>query len=174
MLSFMLWIKPGFLNPSVYVCTYFVFISLKLEGAEWNVQIYYFFNILFYLLCDTSVFIGMQYFLNILYSSYYTKWQLVRIRWEFIAVLWICIWIRKFLGLSDHVLDTSIFGRIWIRTLPLSSKKVRKILLSTVLWLLFDLSLKNDVNGTGPFLIFCWRKEDPDPWPDPDTLSRVY
>ncbi len=62
------------------------------------------------------------------------------------------------------------------------AKKVRKTMISTVLWLLYDnLSLKNDVNvplksnKQKNLLFFCWRLEGH--WrkeqdPDPDPLVR--
>jgi hypothetical protein len=96
------------------------------------------------------------------------------------AVLWLRIWIsrvRKFLGLPDP--DPSLFVRIRIRIwiLTSSSKKSKKILISTVLFLLYDfLSFKNYVNVPSKsnkqrileknlFLLASWKP--------PDENSRI-
>ncbi len=106
-------------------------------------------------------------------------------------VLWIRI--RKFMGLSDP--DPSLSGKI--RILPLSSKKVRKNLISTILCLFWDfLSWKTDANVPSEsnkqknvektyFLLASWKSltkragsESGSQWygsadPDPDPYQDV-
>jgi hypothetical protein len=82
-----------------------------------------------------------------------------------------------------HQSEMRIRIRLWIRILLSSSKIVRKTLIPTVLWLLYDfLSLKNDVNvplknNKQKKLLTSWRSLTKiaglDPQPDPDPLVKV-